>query len=217
MTTLTSDTRRTTVAGDRAPPSRPDPGPTGTATAHGPDPSLTRRAVRPEPGPRSSAGGPAPSRRRRSRRRSRQAAGGREREPRPRRLRRSPIRPRGANPIGYGVGATCGVNGIACFTRDAPDGFTMWLREQGHVFDWGTLKWCQAYAIRTEWLLRRRDDRPRRVRPRRWPRPSRQLVRRLRTTSMRSCRPTRGRSRAPAGTCTPSVDATRRRSRCATT
>jgi hypothetical protein len=22
----------------------------------------------------------------------------------------------------------------------------MWLREQGHVFDWGTLKWCQAYA-----------------------------------------------------------------------
>ena len=27
-----------------------------------------------------------------------------------------------------------------------PDGFTMWLREQGHVFDWGTLKWCQAYT-----------------------------------------------------------------------
>ena len=22
----------------------------------------------------------------------------------------------------------------------------MWLREQGHVFDWGTLKWCQMYA-----------------------------------------------------------------------
>ena len=38
----------------------------------------------------------------------------------------------GTNPIGYGVGATCGPNGIACFTRDAPDGFTMWLREQGH-------------------------------------------------------------------------------------
>lgn len=52
----------------------------------------------------------------------------------------------GANPIGYGVGAPCGVNGIACFTRDAPDGFTMWLREQGHVFDWGTLKWCQSYT-----------------------------------------------------------------------
>jgi hypothetical protein len=52
----------------------------------------------------------------------------------------------GSNPIGYGAGATCGVNGLACFTRDAPHGFTMWLREQGHVFDWGTLKWCQAYA-----------------------------------------------------------------------
>jgi hypothetical protein len=52
----------------------------------------------------------------------------------------------GSNPIGYGVGATCGVNGIACFTRTVPTGFTMWLREQGHVFDWGTLKWCQAYA-----------------------------------------------------------------------
>ncbi len=52
----------------------------------------------------------------------------------------------GANPIGYGVGATCGVNGLACFTRDAPNGFTMWLREQGHVFDWGTLKWCQTYT-----------------------------------------------------------------------
>src|SRR5262249_25250062 len=41
----------------------------------------------------------------------------------------------GANPIGYGQGATCGVNGLACFTRNAPSGFTMWLREQGHVFD----------------------------------------------------------------------------------
>ena len=52
----------------------------------------------------------------------------------------------GANPIGYGVGATCGINGLACFTRDVPNGFTMWLREQGHVFDWGTLKWCQSYT-----------------------------------------------------------------------
>ena len=52
----------------------------------------------------------------------------------------------GANPIGYGVGATCGVNGLACFTRTVPTSFTMWLREQGHVFDWGTLKWCQAYT-----------------------------------------------------------------------
>lgn len=51
----------------------------------------------------------------------------------------------GSNPIGYGTGATCGVNGLACFTRAVPTGFTMWFREQGHVFDWGTLKWCQSY------------------------------------------------------------------------
>ncbi len=52
----------------------------------------------------------------------------------------------GSNAIGYGLGATCGTNGIACFTRSAPVGFTMWFREQGHVFDWGTLKWCQSYS-----------------------------------------------------------------------
>ena len=52
----------------------------------------------------------------------------------------------GANPIGYGPGATCGVNGIACFTRSVPNGFTMWLREHGRSFDWGTLKWCQMYT-----------------------------------------------------------------------
>ncbi len=50
----------------------------------------------------------------------------------------------GTSQIGYGTGS-CGVNGIACFTRSAPDSFTMWLREQGRVYDWGTLKWCQAY------------------------------------------------------------------------
>jgi hypothetical protein len=51
----------------------------------------------------------------------------------------------GTSPIGYGTG-TCGVNGIACFTRNAPTSFTMWFREQGRVFDWGTLKWCQMYT-----------------------------------------------------------------------
>jgi hypothetical protein len=51
-----------------------------------------------------------------------------------------------SNLIGYGVGATCGVKGIACFTRNPPTSFTMWMREQGHVFDWGSLRWCQAYA-----------------------------------------------------------------------
>ena len=51
-----------------------------------------------------------------------------------------------SNLIGYGVGATCGVKGIACFTRKPPTSFTMWMREQGHVFDWGSLRWCQAYT-----------------------------------------------------------------------
>jgi hypothetical protein len=50
------------------------------------------------------------------------------------------------NLIGYGTGATCGPNGIACFSRNAPTSFTMWMREQGHIFDWGTLRWCQAYS-----------------------------------------------------------------------
>jgi hypothetical protein len=48
----------------------------------------------------------------------------------------------GPSVIGYGTG-TCGVNGIGCFTRDAPNDFTMWLREHGRVYDWGTLRWCQ--------------------------------------------------------------------------
>jgi hypothetical protein len=54
----------------------------------------------------------------------------------------------GANAIGYGTG-TCGVNGIGCFTRSAPDGFTMWLREHGRVYDWGTLRWCQMLSTPT--------------------------------------------------------------------
>lgn len=51
-----------------------------------------------------------------------------------------------ANLIGYGTGATCGPQGIACFTRYAPTGFTMWMREHGHMFDWGSLRWCQHYT-----------------------------------------------------------------------
>src|SRR3954469_12206631 len=53
-----------------------------------------------------------------------------------------------ANPIGYGTG-TCGVNGLACFTRTAPTGFTMWFREHGRVFDWGSLRWCQMQSSPT--------------------------------------------------------------------
>ncbi len=55
----------------------------------------------------------------------------------------------GSNPIEYGLDVTCGVNGIACFTRSVPDGFTMGFREQGHRFDWGSLKWCQMFT--TPW------------------------------------------------------------------
>jgi hypothetical protein len=51
-----------------------------------------------------------------------------------------------SNLIGYGVGATCSPLGIACFSRNPPTGFTIWMREQGHKFDWGSLRWCQAYA-----------------------------------------------------------------------
>jgi hypothetical protein len=54
----------------------------------------------------------------------------------------------GASTIGYGTG-TCGVNGIGCFTRTAPDTFTMWLREHGRVYDWGALRWCQMQSTPT--------------------------------------------------------------------
>jgi hypothetical protein len=54
----------------------------------------------------------------------------------------------GASYVGYGTG-TCGVNGIGCFTRTAPDTFTMWLREHGRVYDWGTLRWCQMQSTPT--------------------------------------------------------------------
>ena len=51
-----------------------------------------------------------------------------------------------SNLIGYGTGATCSTAGIACFTRSPTTSFTMWMREQGHRFDWGALRWCQAYS-----------------------------------------------------------------------
>jgi hypothetical protein len=46
--------------------------------------------------------------------------------------------------ISYGVSAPCGENGLACFRRDAPTWFAVYLRENGHRFDWGTLRWCEA-------------------------------------------------------------------------
>jgi hypothetical protein len=55
--------------------------------------------------------------------------------------------PLGSSWISYGADVTCGANGIACFSRaGAPRSFTMSFRPQGHVFDWGTLRWCQFYA-----------------------------------------------------------------------
>lgn len=50
------------------------------------------------------------------------------------------------NLVGYGTGATCSTGGLACFTRTPTTSFTVWMREQGHVFDWGSLRWCQAYS-----------------------------------------------------------------------
>ena len=53
----------------------------------------------------------------------------------------------GANSIGYGVSAPCGVNGLACFRRDAPDWFSISLREHGHRYDWGVLRWCEIERV----------------------------------------------------------------------
>ena len=49
----------------------------------------------------------------------------------------------GGNTISYGVDVPCGLNGLACFRRSAPDTFGIWLRENGHRYDWGTLRWCE--------------------------------------------------------------------------
>jgi hypothetical protein len=55
--------------------------------------------------------------------------------------------PAGASWINYGLNVACGVNGLACFSRaNAPNSFSMSFREQGHVFDWGVLRWCQLTA-----------------------------------------------------------------------
>lgn len=52
--------------------------------------------------------------------------------------------PAGASWVNYGRNVACGVNGLACFSRaNAPNSFSMSFREQGHVFDWGVLRWCQ--------------------------------------------------------------------------
>jgi len=51
-----------------------------------------------------------------------------------------------SNLVGYGTAATCGTLGLACAGTNPPNSFYVWLREQGHRFDWGSLRWCQAYS-----------------------------------------------------------------------
>lgn len=51
------------------------------------------------------------------------------------------------NGIGYGLSAPCGVNGLGCFRRSVPDWFSIYLREHGHRFDWGTLRWCEIDLV----------------------------------------------------------------------
>ena len=53
----------------------------------------------------------------------------------------------GTNGIGYGATAPCGVNGLACFRRNAPVSFSVYLREHLHRFDWGTLRWCEIERV----------------------------------------------------------------------
>ena len=49
----------------------------------------------------------------------------------------------GSNSVYYGIDVPCGINGLACFRRDAPTWFSISLRENGHRFDWGVLRWCE--------------------------------------------------------------------------
>lgn len=50
----------------------------------------------------------------------------------------------GANGVSYGTSNPCGVNGLACFSRDPAGGYWhLWFRENGHRYDWGTLSWCE--------------------------------------------------------------------------
>ena len=143
-----------------------------------PGPGAERRPVRPEPGPAASAGDPARSRRRRSRRRSARPRRTPTRAAH-RRPRRSPTTPPGPNPIGYGAGATCGVNGLACFTRDVAERLHDVAPRAGPRLRLGHAQVVPGLQLAAERLLRRRDDHARRVRPRRGSRPSRQLRRRL--------------------------------------
>ena len=47
------------------------------------------------------------------------------------------------NLVYYGTSVPCGVNALACMRRDPPGWFGVWYRENGHRYDWGTLRWCE--------------------------------------------------------------------------
>jgi hypothetical protein len=46
--------------------------------------------------------------------------------------------------IGY-TNDVCTAGAIGCAMNNAPNSFTLRIRPQGWVFDWGTLRWCQFY------------------------------------------------------------------------
>lgn len=49
-----------------------------------------------------------------------------------------------ANAVSYGTSNPCGLNGLACFSRDPVSSYWhLWFRENGHRYDWGTLSWCE--------------------------------------------------------------------------
>jgi len=54
----------------------------------------------------------------------------------------SASQPVGLNRSSYTVEAPGGWTGLACFRAIAPTWFAVYLRENGHRFDWGTLRWC---------------------------------------------------------------------------
>ena len=122
----------------------------------------------------------------------------------------------GGDAIYYGTSVPCGINGLACFSRNPTSSWGIWLRENGHRYDWGVLHWCEAsgnprgcYDAETITL----DEMGHVL----GLGPPRQPSRRLATTATRWSRPTRGRSRRRATTPTSSRAAMwRPSSRCTT-
>jgi hypothetical protein len=51
------------------------------------------------------------------------------------------------NLVAYGEDVVCGIGGLACMRRNPPGWFGLWFRENGHIFDWGVLRWCQQYQV----------------------------------------------------------------------